>query len=125
MFEPSELEKGMLTSKDNEIRTADIPERFQVRNEKVKKHFEIQKGFGVQSFKFKTLSWTFFISSNKMTLLLFCTAPLPPPSPPEISVDLQVASWTHGFNINYIVSCLGGGGWEEVEGDNVFQLACI
>ena len=30
VFEPSELEKGMLTSKDNEIRTADVPERFQV-----------------------------------------------------------------------------------------------
>lgn len=43
MFEPSELEKGMLTSKDNEIRTADVPERFQVRYEIVKKHFEIQK----------------------------------------------------------------------------------
>ena len=31
MFEPSELEKGMLTAKDNEVRTADVPERFQVR----------------------------------------------------------------------------------------------
>ena len=30
MFEPSELEKGMLTSKDSEIRNADVPERFQV-----------------------------------------------------------------------------------------------
>ena len=30
MFEPSELEKGMLTSKDGEIRNADVPERFQV-----------------------------------------------------------------------------------------------
>ena len=38
MFEPSELEKGMLTSKDNEIRTADVPERFQVRYEIVKKN---------------------------------------------------------------------------------------
>jgi len=31
VFEPSELEKGMLTAKDNEVRTADVPERFQVR----------------------------------------------------------------------------------------------
>ena len=30
VFEPSEFEKGMLTSKDNEIRNADVPERFQV-----------------------------------------------------------------------------------------------
>ena len=30
VFEPSECEKGMLTSKDNEIRNADVPERFQV-----------------------------------------------------------------------------------------------
>ena len=30
VFEPSELEKGMLTSKDSEIRNADVPERFQV-----------------------------------------------------------------------------------------------
>ena len=35
VFEPSELEKGMLTNKDNEIRTADVPERFQVRCEKL------------------------------------------------------------------------------------------
>ena len=34
MFEPSELEKGMLTNKDNEIRTADVPERFQVKLQK-------------------------------------------------------------------------------------------
>ena len=30
VFEPSELEKGMLTSKDSEIKNADVPERFQV-----------------------------------------------------------------------------------------------
>ncbi|KAJ7311009.1 Transcription elongation factor SPT6, partial [Desmophyllum pertusum] len=36
VFEPSELEKGMLTNKDNEIRTADVPERFQVRDFPVK-----------------------------------------------------------------------------------------
>lgn len=36
VFEPSELEKGMLTNKDNEIRTADVPERFQVRDFAVK-----------------------------------------------------------------------------------------
>ena len=28
VFEPSEFEKGMLTSKDNEIRNADVPEDF-------------------------------------------------------------------------------------------------
>ena len=33
VFEPSEFEKGMLTSKDNEIRNADVPERFQVSYE--------------------------------------------------------------------------------------------
>ena len=33
VFEPSEFEKGMLTSKDNEIRNADVPERFQVSRE--------------------------------------------------------------------------------------------
>ncbi|XP_067032168.1 transcription elongation factor SPT6-like [Acropora muricata] len=36
VFEPSELEKGMLTAKDNEVRTADVPERFQVRDFPVK-----------------------------------------------------------------------------------------
>ena len=30
VFESSEFEKGMLTSKDNEIRNADVPKRFQV-----------------------------------------------------------------------------------------------
>ena len=30
VFEPSESEKGMLTSKDNEIRNAAVTERFQV-----------------------------------------------------------------------------------------------
>ena len=33
VFEPSESEKGMLTSKDNEIRNAAVPERFQVSGE--------------------------------------------------------------------------------------------
>ena len=28
VFKPSEFEKGMLTSKDNEIRNADVPEDF-------------------------------------------------------------------------------------------------
>ena len=28
VFEPSDFEKGMLTSKDNEIRNADVPEDF-------------------------------------------------------------------------------------------------
>ena len=36
MFEPSELEKGMLTDKDNEIRLTDIPERFQIREIPIK-----------------------------------------------------------------------------------------
>lgn len=32
MYEPSELERGHFTDKDNEIRATDIPERFQLRN---------------------------------------------------------------------------------------------
>ncbi|XP_031559934.1 transcription elongation factor SPT6-like [Actinia tenebrosa] len=36
VFEPSELEKGMLTSRDTEIKTSDIPERFQLRDVPVK-----------------------------------------------------------------------------------------
>ncbi|CAH3024911.1 unnamed protein product [Porites evermanni] len=36
VFEPSEFEKGVLTSKDNEIRNADVPERFQLRDFPVK-----------------------------------------------------------------------------------------
>ena len=45
VFEPSELEKGMLTNKDNEIRTADVPERFQVRCEKLYMYHLLQTWF--------------------------------------------------------------------------------
>lgn len=40
MYEPSELESSHLTDQDNEIRMTDMPERFQVREE---------KGFSVQT----------------------------------------------------------------------------
>uniref|UniRef100_A0A4D5R9G5 Transcription elongation factor SPT6 n=1 Tax=Scolopendra viridis TaxID=118503 RepID=A0A4D5R9G5_SCOVI len=35
VYEPSELERGHFTDKDNEIRVTDIPERFQLRGEPV------------------------------------------------------------------------------------------
>ena len=30
MYEPSELERGFFTERDNDIRVTDVPERFQV-----------------------------------------------------------------------------------------------
>ena len=35
VFEPSELERGHITSSDQEIRMLDLPERFQLRRLKV------------------------------------------------------------------------------------------
>ena len=35
MFEPTELERGFFTDADQEIRMADLPERFQLRRIKV------------------------------------------------------------------------------------------
>ena len=36
MYEPTELERGFFTDKDQEIRTTDMPERFQLRTIPIK-----------------------------------------------------------------------------------------